>query len=662
MCSVRCTLAAGKMLLPRSANAKVHNGLKEFKSFIPNTKKWDQKDDVVFKLNYEEGNNDYRGTSCFFLLRETSLMTCRALTATTGMLSSMRIIVNESDSPSGGKGGTTPPPPPPSSGSSSNTTSSGKKSAGSGDGKGKDGNSLICPKCGEPCTHVETFVTSSRFVKCEKCLHFFVVLSELDTKRSLKDNAREDYKTGVLRKPPPPPKKIYEYLNKHVVGQEHAKKVLSVAVYNHYKRIYNNLPPQSSVRQDVAVMEQGPQYSAFTPRDLLHISGVGHQGGGSSGGLGLGFQVPPGGGAGTESGAGSGRATPGSDILDSNTHELYLEKSNILLLGPTGSGKTLLAQTIAKCLEVPFAICDCTTLTQAGYVGEDIESVIAKLLQDANYSVDRAQTGIVFLDEVDKIGAVPGIHQLRDVGGEGVQQGMLKMLEGTIVNVPERNSPRKLRGETVQVDTTNILFVASGAYNGLDRLISRRKNEKYLGFGAPMTESAGRRAASLADMANQSAAVSAEEDNKEKDAFLRQVEARDLIDFGMIPEFVGRFPVLVPFHSLNKDLLVRILTEPKNAMVLQYQILFRMDKVELTFTPDALKAIAGLAMERKTGARGLRAIMESLLLEPMFEIPGSDIVSVHITDEVVAGKKNPVYIHGKPVEEGEPLEMRAEAK
>lgn len=314
---------------------------------------------------------------------------------------------------------------------------------------------------------------------------------------------------------------------------------------------------------------------------------------------------------------------------------------------------------------MPFAICDCTTLTQAGYVGEDIESVIAKLLQDANYSVDRAQMGIVFLDEVDKIGAVPGIHQLRDVGGEGVQQGMLKMLEGTIVNVPERNSPRKLRGETVQVDTTNILFVASGAYNGLDRLISRRKNEKYLGFGVPASESPGRRAASLADQAHQSAATSAEEDNAEKDAYLKQVEARDLIEFGMIPEFVGRFPVLVPFHSLNTELLVRILTEPRNALVPQYQMLFSMDKVDLTFSPESLLTIARLAMERKTGARGLRAIMESLLLDPMFEIPGSDVMSVHITEDVVSGTSSPVYIRGKPVsqdEEEQTIEVQARAK
>ncbi|XP_014255887.1 ATP-dependent Clp protease ATP-binding subunit clpX-like, mitochondrial isoform X2 [Cimex lectularius] len=522
-----------------------------------------------------------------------------------------------------------------------------------GSKNGKDGNHISCPKCGDPNIFVETFVSSTRFVKCEKCHHFFVVLSELDTKRNVKEQARDELKGGFVRKPPPPPKKIYEYLNKHVVGQEHAKKVLSVAVYNHYKRIYNNLPSQPAhlPRHDMAVMDQGPNY-AFAHRGV----------GGHSNNFG--FQ--------NEDNRQNARNVPGSDILDAATHELKLEKSNILLLGPTGCGKTLLAQTIAQCLDVPFAICDCTTLTQAGYVGEDIESVIAKLLQDANYSVDRAQTGIVFLDEVDKIGAVPGIHQLRDVGGEGVQQGMLKMLEGTIVNVAERNSPRKLRGETVQVDTTNILFVASGAYNGLDRFVSRRKNDKVLGFGMQSGPLQGRRAALSADIANQGDSVS--EDNKEKDNLLKEVEARDLIDFGMIPEFVGRFPILVPFHSLDEELLVRILTEPKNAIVNQYQMLFNMDKVDLTFAPNALRAISALAMERKTGARGLRAIMEKLLLETMFEIPGSDVVSVHITEDCVKGKTCPVYIRGKPVdvepppgpqsnqEQHRPIELRAEAK
>jgi len=521
--------------------------------------------------------------------------------------------------------------------------------------EGGGGGSLLCPKCGSPCEHVATFISSTRFVKCDKCSHFFVVLSEQDQKARVKESGKEmegKGSTSNTRKPPPYPKKIYEYLDSHIIGQEKAKKALSVAVYNHYKRIYHNIPVNKKTDKFQTDLAADPTTNRQLPshRDLLHIAGMGSA-------LGVGFNPnspdPRTGpapeesaGSGSGPGAAGGSALHGSDILEATSHQLKLEKSNIMMFGSTGSGKTLLAQTIAKCLDVPFAICDCTTLTMAGYVGEDIESVVAKLLQDANYDVTKAQSGIIFLDEVDKIGAVPGIHQLRDVGGEGVQQGMLKMVEGTVVNVPEKNSARKTRGETIQVDTTNILFVCSGAFNGLDKIVSRRKNEKYLGFGVSSSDGQGRRAAAQAGQ--QEGSLSSEaEDQREKDTYMSTVEAQDLIEFGMIPEFVGRFPVLVAFHSLTEDMLVRILTEPKNALVPQYQMLLGIDKVELKFTREAMLEIGRLAISKKTGARGLRSILEKLLLDVMYEVPGSTVESVEVTREAVLGMSGPTFYYGQ---------------
>ncbi|XP_055489336.1 ATP-dependent Clp protease ATP-binding subunit clpX-like, mitochondrial [Leucoraja erinacea] len=479
---------------------------------------------------------------------------------------------------------------------------------------------LRCPKCGS--IHIETITYAAPFVQCSICQHFFLMVN---SKKTLANSYKEVELWHTTIKSDcqvnlPAPKELHRFLDEYIIGQNQAKKVLSVAVYNHYKRLNTNIPPDVTQRSGGYV----DGYSS-SPRELLHLTDL----------------IPP----------SSYLSQPVLQRnfrknLDSVDDTVQLDKSNVILLGPTGSGKTLLAQTLAKCLDVPFAICDCTCLTQSGYVGEDIESVIAKLLQDAKFNVARAQQGIVFLDEVDKIGAIPGIHQLRDVGGEGVQQGLLKLIEGTIVNVPERSS-RRYRSETIPVDTTNILFVGSGAFNGLDRIISRRRNEKYLGFGTTSDLSARRRAAAAAGLAN-SSGLNTHEELQEQDKLLNQVEAKDLIEYGMIPEFVGRFPVVHALHTLNEDMLVQILTKPQNAIITQYKILFGIDKCNFSISEDALHAIACKAIDRKTGARGLRSIMEQILLEPMYEIPNSNIISVHIDKDVVDGKKNPQYIRASP--------------